>query len=124
MYSIGNGFWLGGRLRRGDYGLIDSQSFQYANDKIYYTGERGLRYVPQDGGSGQGTEVYTSNTYVLDGERGVYWTRATDSSPISGISHLKREAFRFRLPKRTAISEDLRSIRTKGKMRWFIRSRQ
>ena len=75
MYSIGNDFWLGGRLRRGDYGLIDSQSFQYANDKIYYTGERGLRYVPQDGGSGQGTEVYTSNTYVLDGERGVYWTQ-------------------------------------------------
>ncbi len=74
MYSIGNDFWLGDKVYRGTDDVIDSQSFQYANDRIYYTGERGLRYMPQEGGSGQGTEVYTSNTYVLDGERGVYWT--------------------------------------------------
>lgn len=75
MYSIGDDFWLGGKQYRGN-NIIDSQSFQYANEKIYYTGDRGLRYMPQEGGSGQGTEVYTSNTYVLDGEKGVYWTQA------------------------------------------------
>lgn len=76
MYSIGNEFWLGGGSPyRGEDNMIDAQSFQYANDKIYYTGDRGLRYLSQEGGNGQGTGVYTSNTYVLDGERGVYWTQ-------------------------------------------------
>ena len=75
MYSIGNEFWLGGKWYAPSE-TIDSQNFQYANDKIYYAGDRGLCYVSQEGGSGQRTGVYTSNTYALDGERGVYWTQA------------------------------------------------